>query len=68
MPLEKNVYNLNQNKMKKILTFLSVFFFAQICEIYIMGGFDQQTIISKSASVLLGSLLGVVLIAVIESK
>ena len=54
--------------MKQLFTFLSVFLFAQICEIYIMGGFDHQTILSKSTSVLLGSLLGVVLIAVIESK
>ena len=54
--------------MKKLLTFLSVFFFVQICEIYIMGGFDHQTIISKSVSVLLGFVFGVTLIAVIESK
>ena len=54
--------------MKQLFTFLSVFLFAQICEIYIMGGFDHQTIVSKFTSVTLGCLLGVTLIAVIESK
>ena len=54
--------------MKTVFTFLSVFLFAQICEIYIMGGFDHQTIVSKFTSVTLGCLFGVTLIAVIESK
>ena len=59
---------LNKNKMKTIFTFLSVFLFTQICEIYIMGGFDHQTIESKFTSVTLGCLFGVLLIAVIEGK
>lgn len=40
--------------MKQVLIFLSVFLFLQICEIYIMGGFDHQTIDSKFIGVLLG--------------
>ena len=54
--------------MKTVFTFLSVFLFTQICEIYIMGGFDNQTILSKSTSVVLGFLFGIGLIAAIESK
>lgn len=54
--------------MITIFRFLSVFLFTQICEIYIMGGFDHQTILSKSTSVVIGFLFGIGLVAAIESK
>lgn len=50
--------------MKLVFTFLSVFLFAQICGIYIMGGFDHQTIYSKAASVSLGVVFGIAAIYV----
>ena len=47
--------------MKKgLITFFSVFLFIQICGIYIVGGFDNQTIISKSLGVAAGIIFGVI--------
>lgn len=54
--------------MKKVLIFLSVFVFIQICEIYIMGGFDYQTIMSKSLSIFWGCFIGAGIAVMLDDK
>jgi len=54
--------------MKQVLIFLYVFLFIQICEIYIMGGFDHQTITSKFVSVFLGMIVSTITIAMLNDK
>lgn len=44
--------------MKPIAVFLGIFIFVNICGAYIMGGFYNQTIISKFIGSLLGALIG----------
>ena len=59
---------LNQNKMKQVLIFLSVFLFIQICEIYIVGGFYHQTIVSKFVSVFSGIIVSIFTVLILEDK
>lgn len=42
----------------KIALFFCAFLFIQMCEIYIMGGFEYQTIKSKFISITLGIVFG----------
>ena len=57
-PLKKRTkINLKINNMKTIVIFLSVFLFIELCGIYVMGGFWNQTIESKFNSTALGIIL-----------
>lgn len=52
--------------MKKgLIAFFSVFLFIQICGIYIVGGFDNQTIPSKSIGIGLGIIIGAFIAGII---
>jgi hypothetical protein len=54
--------------MKKVLIFLSVFAFIQICQIYIVGGFYCQTITSKSLAIYWGFFIGVGAAVMLDDK
>lgn len=54
--------------MKQVLIFLSVFLFVQICEIYIVGGFYHQTIVSKFVSVFSGIIVSIFTVLILEDK
>lgn len=54
--------------MKQVLIFLSVFLFLQICEIYMMGGFEHQTIMSKFISVFLGIIVSTFTVLILDDK
>lgn len=63
---------LNQNKMNKltrnIVTFLVTFLAVHICSMYIMGGFDYQTVVSKLISSYIGAMLGMAVLAFINGN
>lgn len=47
---------------RNIIAFLCTFLFVHACSIYIMGGFDHQTIFSKFAATLLGMVIGLLVL------
>jgi hypothetical protein len=55
-----------KNLTKNIIAFSCVFLFIQVCGAYIMGGFDHQTITSKSASISLGIVFGALFAGALE--
>jgi hypothetical protein len=56
------------NNLKKTLTFLLPFLFIQLCEIYIMGGYDHQTIHSKLMSITIGIIGGLALLGFFKEE
>jgi hypothetical protein len=56
------------NNFKKTLTFLLAFLFIQLCEIYIMGGYDHQTIHSKLMSITIGIVGGLALLGFFKEE
>ena len=56
------------NNLKKIVTFLMPFLFIQVCEIYIMGGYDHQTIGSKLMSITIGIVGGLALLGFFQEE
>jgi hypothetical protein len=58
----KNNLSKVKSPLKTILIFLITFFFIQLCGIYIMGGFEHQTIQSKLVSVLIGIVFGLAMV------
>ena len=61
---------LNQNKMNKltrnIVAFLVTFLAVHVCSMYIMGGFDHQTVASKLISSFIGIVCGMAVLAFIN--
>lgn len=55
---------MNQS-LKKLLAFFLIFMFIQLCEIYIMGGFYNQTIESKLASIVTGVFCGLAFLSIV---
>ena len=52
------------NKLtRNIVAFLVTFLATQICAMYIMGGFDLQTVASKLIAAFIGITLGMAVIA-----
>jgi len=43
---------------KEIIGFIIVFILSHLVSMYIMGGYDNQTLISKISATLLGCILG----------
>lgn len=56
---------MNQS-LKKLLAFFLTFMFIQLCEIYIMGGFYNQTIESKAAGIFIGLVCGLAFLSIIH--
>ena len=58
---------LNQNKMNKltrnIVAFLVTFLAVHVCSMYIMGGFDHQTVASKLISCFVGIMCGMAVLS-----
>jgi hypothetical protein len=54
--------------MKKVLIFLGTFLFIQLMFVYIMGGFYEQTIKSKSLSSFIGIVLGWVILILVRDN
>jgi uncharacterized membrane protein YccC len=48
---------------KNIVAFLVTFLAVHICSMYIMGGFDHQTVASKLISSFIGIVLGMAVLA-----
>jgi hypothetical protein len=52
------------NKLtRNIVTFLVTFLALQVCAMYIMGGFDQQTVASKLISCFVGIVWGMAVLS-----
>jgi hypothetical protein len=52
------------NKLtKNIIAFLVTFLAVHICSMYIMGGFDHQTVASKLISSFIGTMLGMAVLS-----
>lgn len=58
----KNNLSKVESPLKTISIFLITFLFIQICGIYIMGGFEHQTIQSKLVSVFIGIVCGLAMV------
>ena len=52
------------NKLtRNIVTFLVTFLAVQVCAMYIVGGFDLQTVGSKFMSISVGAVIGMAVLA-----
>ena len=52
------------NKLtRNIVVFLITFLTVQVCAIYIVGGFDLQTVESKFMSISVGAVIGMAVLA-----
>ena len=58
----KNNLSKVESPLKTISIFLITFLFIQLCGIYIMGGFEHQTIQSKLVSVFIGIVCGLAMV------
>ena len=55
------------NKLtKNIVAFLVTFLAVQVCAMYIVGGFDYQTVASKLIAAFVGITLGMAVLAIIN--
>jgi len=52
------------NKLtRNIIAFLVIFLLVQVCAMYIMGGFDLQTVQTKLISSFIGTVLGMAVLS-----
>ena len=52
------------NKLtRNIVAFLVTFLTVQVCAMYILGGFDHQTVASKLISSFIGTMLGMAVLS-----
>ena len=57
------------NKLtKNIIAFLVTFLAVQVCAMYIVGGFDHQTVGSKLIATFIGTVLGMAVLSVINDS
>ena len=49
---------------KNIITFVVTFLAVHVCSMYIVGGFDHQTVASKLIATFIGTVLGMAVLAI----